>query len=279
MAISAVRGAEHRAECASDSTLRARRPRPPSGHVALYPRQVSALPPAAPTRCGTKHRVEAERALARPTKGSTCPCSGHPPPIIQSNSISQCMSRPSPWWQRPRQPPASGQLARPLSRPLSPARRPRPYAQPRDDQGRTACRGHESRATRRFPQRRCSDEGNGQRQRRQAAQEGGRDSAADRALAPAPVRLVSAAVPVPEPALVPREQLERARRERVLRRLRDPAGCARRQDVRRRTELADQRTHPDPVGPALHQGAVRFPSGSLESRARDGLVLVIGSAS
>jgi hypothetical protein len=56
-------------------------------------------------------------------------------------------------------------------------------------------------------------------------------------------------------------------------RLRHPAGAARLPDGQRRAGLADQRGHPDQVGPAVHQGHLRLALRRLVARAGHRLVL------
>src|SRR5690606_25119367 len=53
------------------------------------------------------------------------------------------------------------------------------------------------------------------------------------------------------------ERLEPSRRQPFVRRLRHPAGAARRQDARGGQGLAAQPEDADPLGPRLHQGEVR----------------------
>ena len=69
------------------------------------------------------------------------------------------------------------------------------------------------------------------------------------------VQLGRGPVLLPRPDVDARERLAHRRRQ-PERGLRHPAGAARQQDGRLRLGLADQRHHPDHVGPALHQVAL-----------------------
>ena len=79
------------------------------------------------------------------------------------------------------------------------------------------------------------------------------------------LRLGQAPVGPAGQAVEPGKRLEQLRREPVLGRLRHPAGRTGQQDGQRRQALAQQRHHPDPLGPGLHQEPVRA------GRARPGI--------
>src|SRR5215470_13368515 len=72
------------------------------------------------------------------------------------------------------------------------------------------------------------------------------------------------------------ERLERARQQPQQWCIRHPAGAARLEDGQRRPGLAEQCGYPDPVGPGLHQVAVRLALRRVGALAVDRLVLAAG---
>ena len=82
------------------------------------------------------------------------------------------------------------------------------------------------------------------------------------------LRLRQRPVLLPRLALHERERLERARRQPVVLRLRHPAGAPRLEDGHGRLGLGEQRGHPDPLGPRLHQGQLRHPVRRLVASSR-----------
>src|SRR5690606_26682143 len=75
--------------------------------------------------------------------------------------------------------------------------------------------------------------------------------------APAGRRLRPRPDALPGQAVDQGERLERAGAEQVLRRLRNPAGTARRQDGQVRVGLEDESGAADQVGARLHRGSLR----------------------
>ena len=88
------------------------------------------------------------------------------------------------------------------------------------------------------------------------------------------VRLGRRPVRLPRVAVGPGVGLELAGVQRVQRRVRHPAGPARQQDGLRRRRLADQRRHPDRVGPRLHRRPLRQPLRCMEPLRVRRLVLI-----
>src|SRR5215467_9336725 len=83
-------------------------------------------------------------------------------------------------------------------------------------------------------------------------------------------------VRLPGEPVEPGERLERLRLQPQQRGVRHPAGAARLEDGQRRPGLAEQRGDPDPVGPGLHQVAVRLALRRVGALAVDRLVLAAG---
>jgi len=84
-------------------------------------------------------------------------------------------------------------------------------------------------------------------------------AAGSQAVVAAPFPLEAVAIHVPEPAVGQGEWLEPVRVEPVFGRLRDSPSHTWEQNGERGAQLAVQRTYPDSVGNALHQGALPHP--------------------